>query len=159
MNKALFLDRDGVLNRERGEYTYLAKDFELLPDVSSALKLVQEKGFLLIVVSNQGGIAKGLYTHSQVEGLHSLMASKLSESGIYLDEFYYCPHHDAIGKCICRKPNSLMLEKAIARFDIDVNESVFIGDSNRDVEAAEKVGVKGILVDSNSSFLKIVTSL
>jgi len=159
MKKALFLDRDGVLNRERGEYTYSIEDFEMLPDVAKALKLASEKGYLLIVISNQGGIAKGIFNQERVELLHRMVAEKLATSGVHFDEIYYCQHHNEVGLCLCRKPNSLMLEKAIARFNIDVANSVMIGDSQRDMDAAAKVGVKGFLIESNSGILKIVESL
>jgi len=159
MKKALFLDRDGVLNRERGDYTYLVEDFEVLPDVSAAIKLARQKGYLIIVISNQGGIAKGLFDENRVDMLHQMMSDKLQKNGVSFDEIYYCQHHNEVGKCICRKPNSLMLEKAIARFDIDVEKSVMIGDSQRDVDAASKVGVQGFLIESNSGILKIVQGL
>ncbi len=159
MNKALFLDRDGVINRERGEYTYRSEDFDILPDVIEALKLAKEKGYLVIGISNQGGIAKGLFSKEDVEHLHLKLNEILHENGVTFDELYYCPHHDEVGKCICRKPDSLMLEKAIARFHIDAQNSVMIGDSQRDVEAAEKAGVRGLLVDSNAGILDIVKDM
>lgn len=159
MRKALFLDRDGVLNRERVDYTYSIEDFEVLPDVPEALKIARAKGFMLIVISNQGGIAKQIFTEERVEVLHKLLCDKLAEDGIEFDEVYYCQHHSDIGKCICRKPNSLMLEKAIARFGINPADSVMIGDSQRDIDAAKKAGVKGFLIDSNSGILEIVKGL
>ncbi len=82
MKKALFLDRDGVLNRERGDYTYLVEDFEVLPDVSAALKLAKKKGYLLIVISKQGGIAKGLFDENRVEKLHGMMCDELAKDSI-----------------------------------------------------------------------------
>lgn len=159
MKKALFLDRDGVLNRERGNYTYTVQDFEVLPDVVESLKLAKTKGYLLIVISNQGGIAKGIFNQQRVEELHAILSAKLAEQDVYFDEIYYCQHHNQIGKCICRKPNSLMLEKAIARFNVDAASSVMIGDSQRDLDAAKKVGVEGVLIESNSGILKIVEGL
>jgi D-glycero-D-manno-heptose 1,7-bisphosphate phosphatase len=159
MNKALFLDRDGVLNRERGDYTFSIEDFEVLPDVAQALKIAKQKGYLLIVISNQGGVARGIFSQERVEILHSILQQKLAETNVFLDEVYYCTHHDLVGKCICRKPDSGMLEKAIARFDIDASRSVMIGDSPRDVAAAEKAGVKGIKIERNTSILEIVAGL
>ena len=159
MRKALFLDRDGVLNRERGDYTYSVEDFEVLPDVPESLKIARKKGFMLIVISNQGGIAKQIFTRERVEVLHKLLCDKLAEDGIEFDEVYYCQHHSDIGRCICRKPDSLMLEKAIARFGVNPAKSVMIGDSQRDIDAAKKAGVKGFLIDSNSGILEIVKSL
>ena len=159
MRKALFLDRDGVLNKERGDYTYSIEDFEVLQDVTDALKVAQDKGYLLIVISNQGGVAKGIFTQERVEVLHGMLTDELARADVKFDEVYYCTHHDHIGKCICRKPDSGMLEKAIARFDIDVSQSVMIGDSARDVAAAEKAGVQGILIESNSGIFEIVSKL
>ena len=159
MRKALFLDRDGVLNRERGDYTYSVEDFEVLPDVPESLKIARKKGFMLIVISNQGGIAKQIFTRERVEVLHKLLCDKLAEDGIEFDEVYYCQHHSDIGRCICRKPDSLMLEKAIARFGVNPAKSVMIGDSQRDIDAAKKAGVKGFLIDSNSGIHEIVKSL
>jgi len=152
--KAVFLDRDGVINVERG-YTHLLSDFVILPDLIEVLQLLQKKGYLLVVVSNQSGIAKGLYRQDEVEILHKFMVDEFSKNGIALSEIYYCVHHPDVVKCICRKPDSLFVEKALARFDIDASKSYFIGDKERDTAAAEKVGVKGILIEANSS-LKLI---
>jgi D-glycero-D-manno-heptose 1,7-bisphosphate phosphatase len=158
MNKAIFLDRDGVINVERG-YTHLLKDFVILPDVMEVLKMLQDRGFLLIVVSNQSGIGKGLYTQENVETIHSFLQNELTKAGVKLSEIYYCLHHPDTGRCICRKPDSLFVEKALARFGIDPARSWFIGDKERDVEAAEKAGVKGILIEANSSLKLLMDQL
>lgn len=150
MNKAIFLDRDGVINFERG-FTHRLEDFQILPDLVEMLKWFREKGFLLIVVSNQSGIAKDLYKQTDVEMLHEHLNTELKKEGITFDEIYYCIHHPDVSNCICRKPDSLFVEKALARFNIDPAASYFIGDKERDVEAAEKAGVKGILIEANSS--------
>ena len=155
MNKAVFLDRDGVINRELGRYCETVEDFEILEDVGSAIKVLKDAGFLVIVVSNQGGIAKGLYTEADVNAMHTKLCSHLSKFGTTVDDFYFCPHHDAISKCLCRKPNSLMIEKAIAVYDINPAQSYMIGDGKRDIESAERVGVKGILIEKNSGILEI----
>ncbi len=159
MNKAVFLDRDGVINRERGQHTWKIEDFEILPDLIEALKTFSKKGFLLIIITNQSGISKGLYGHEEVRSLHDYLNEELSKHGLELNEIYYCPHHENSGRCLCRKPNSLMLEKAIARFDIDTSQSIFIGDKERDIKAGEKVGVKGILIEANTSLLPIADRL
>ncbi len=155
MNKAVFLDRDGVINREIGEYVFSEDKFMLNDDLIPSLKLLQENGFLLIIISNQGGIAKGLYTKEDVEILHRGFLTETGKENILISEIYYCPHHSGVEKCLCRKPDSLLFEKAIARFDIAVNRSYMIGDSNRDVEAAAKVGIKGIQIQPNASILPI----
>ena len=154
MNKAIFLDRDGVINVERG-YTHRLEDFVILPDLIETLQLFLKKGYLLIVISNQSGIAKELYKQEEVEVLHKYLVEELSKNNITLSEIYYCVHHPDVSKCICRKPDSLFVEKALARFDIDASKSYFIGDKERDVEAAAKAGVKGVLIESNSP-LKLI---
>jgi D-glycero-D-manno-heptose 1,7-bisphosphate phosphatase len=155
MNKAVFLDRDGVINVERG-YTHRIEDFVILPDLVEHLQLFLEKGYLIIVVSNQSGVAKKLYTQEDVEVIHSFLTNELTKSNIQLSEIYYCIHHPDVSKCICRKPDSLFVEKALARFNIDPAASYFIGDKDRDIEAAEKAGVKGILIEANSP-LKLIS--
>lgn len=159
MHKAVFLDRDGVLNRELDDYAYKVKDFHILPDVASALKKLKGKGYLLIVITNQGGISKGIYTKNDVETVHKYLWDSLHKEGVQLDEIYYCPHHNLGGSCICRKPDSLMVEKAIARFQIDKAKSYFIGDKERDILAAKKAGVKGILMEQNSSLLAAIKEI
>jgi D-glycero-D-manno-heptose 1,7-bisphosphate phosphatase len=158
MMKAVFLDRDGVINVERG-YTHQLSDFVILPDLIEVLQLLQQKGYLLVVVSNQSGIAKGLYKQEEVEVLHAFMVDEFAKNGILLSEIYYCVHHPDIGKCICRKPDSLFVEKALARFDIDAKQSYFIGDKERDTEAAEKAGVRGILIEANISLKTILDQI
>lgn len=157
MNKAIFLDRDGVLNEEIGNYVCSIEEFTILPGVAEALKAFAERGYRLIVITNQGGLAKKLYTLSELDRMHEYLRSEMERSGVYFDEIYYCPHHpDYNGKCLCRKPGSVMVEKALARFDIDPARSYFIGDRDRDVQAAEAAGVKGILVESNTDLLDLL---
>lgn len=149
MHKAVFLDRDGVINYDHLPYQFKVEDFEILPNLGHALKLLKDRDYKLIVVSNQGGIAKGLYSHEDVEKLHMILAEYLRKFDVVLDEIYYCPHHPNSGNCICRKPDSLLLEKGIARFNIDRTVSYFIGDMERDMEAGRKAGLKVIKVNAN----------
>lgn len=149
MNKALFLDRDGVINFERGEYTYKVEDFRINTGILSFIKEFQRNGYKIIIISNQGGIAKGIYSIDDVEKLHEYMLGILTENGITITEIYYCPHHPSISQCLCRKPGSLMLEKAIARFNINPAVSFFIGDSERDIVAAKKVKLLTLKIDPN----------
>ncbi len=155
MNKAVFLDRDGVINRELGHYCEKVEDFEILEDVGNAIKVLKDAGFLVIAISNQGGIAKGLYTETDVNAMHSKLCDYLSRFNTSIDDFYFCPHHDSFSKCLCRKPSSLMIEKAMAVYDIDPSQSYMIGDGKRDIEAAERAGVKGFLIGPNSGILEI----
>jgi D-glycero-D-manno-heptose 1,7-bisphosphate phosphatase len=140
--KAIFLDRDGVLIKERGDYTWLLEDMIINEGVAEVLLTYQSAGYLLIVISNQGGIGKSLYTKQEADFLHFHLSRYLSVKGIQFAEVYYCPHHPETGKCLCRKPLSLMIEKAIARFEIDPAQSFFIGDTDRDIEAGHSAGVK-----------------
>lgn len=149
MNKAVFLDRDGVINREIGNYVTSLADFEINPDVAEVLKEFKQKGYLLIVITNQGGIAKGMYTHETLSDIHEKMSKALALEGIQLDDIYYCPHHPDFTKCLCRKPASLLLEKAIAKHKILPELSYFIGDNERDIIAGDAVKVNTIKTVSN----------
>lgn len=159
LRKAVFLDRDGVINRERGDYTWLLDDFEINPGVLEALAELTRAGYLLIIVSNQGGIGKGLYSRADSDYLHLHLERYLSFSGVHLEEVYYCTHHPATGKCLCRKPSGLLLEKAIARFRLDPSASFFIGDRDRDVEAAVAAGVTPVKILPNESLVPVVTRM
>ena len=160
MRKAVFFDRDGVINSDEGHYyIFKPEDFKLNPDIIDSMVLLHQAGFLLFVISNQAGIAKGLYKKTDSDNLHTILQNNLQKHNVSIAEIYYCPHHPEYGKCICRKPNSLMLEKAIARFEIDVNQSFLIGDSDRDIEAACKVGIRGIKVEKNYSVKELCKSI
>lgn len=156
MRKVIFLDRDGVINFEPGHYTYKVDEFKIVDGLFSALKILQDKGFEFIVITNQGGISKGIYNHSDVISVHDYMQGEFYKQKINLLDIYYCPHHAIVEKCICRKPDSLMLEKAIARYDIDKSKSYFFGDSRRDVLAAEKANIKGLLITKNENLNKYI---
>src|SRR5947207_2731634 len=103
--KAIFLDRDGVINRERGDFVWLLEDFILNEGLFEALKIFKQKKYLLIVITNQSGIQKGLYTHEHLNYLHLHLQRVLRNNGIVLDEIYYCPHHPSVSKCLCLKPD------------------------------------------------------
>ena len=141
MNKCIFLDRDGVINKDYVDYTYTIEKFEILPKVVEALKLFKNEGYLLVVITNQSGIAKGIYSHQDVHAVHGYFQE---QSGNLIDAFYYCPYHGSTSESLTRKPGSLMFEKAIAKFDIDINKSWMIGDRGRDLIPAKKLGIKTI---------------
>jgi len=123
------------------------------------MKQLHDQGFLLILITNQGGIAKGLYTHDDVAEIHAFFREKCKEYGFKITEIYYSPHHDAFGKSLTRKPGSLMIEKALARFNIDPKASVMIGDKERDLEAGRGAGVPGILIRTNDPLIDHIHSL
>lgn len=157
-NKAIFFDRDGVINKEIGDYVTRIEDFEVLPGVLESLLAFQEKGYLLIVVTNQGGIAKGLYTHETLHAIHQKMKDSLP--GVKFTEIYYSPDHpECNGLSLSRKPGSMMIEKAIARFEIDPSISYLIGDNIRDIEAGEKVGLRCFQINSNASWAGLLSQI
>jgi D-glycero-D-manno-heptose 1,7-bisphosphate phosphatase len=156
--KVLFLDRDGIVNVERGAYTYLKQDFSFTKNLIDFLSLFKNEGFEIIVITNQGGIDKGLYNKKDVEALHSWMVKEIKSYGIDVLDIYYCPHHDIVQQCLCRKPKSLLFEKSVARFGIDTSKSIMIGDNKRDIDAAKKLGIKGFLVGSNPDWKDIHTA-
>jgi D-glycero-D-manno-heptose 1,7-bisphosphate phosphatase len=158
-NKALFLDRDGVINHDPGDYTYSLEEFVVLPGVIDALEQAASKGYLLIVITNQGGIAKGLYTEAAVRQMHRHLDSMCRARNFGITAFYFSPHHPDFGNSLTRKPASLMIERAIARYHIDPIRSLMVGDKMRDLEAAEKAGVSGILIPTNGSLLEIMNRL
>lgn len=149
MNKAIFLDRDGVINKEIGRYVYNINDFVFNEGIFEKLKEFHNQGYLFIVISNQGGVAKGIYSKYDVETLNQHIFREFKKHDIEIAEIYYCPHHPDYTNCICRKPNSLLIEKAIARFNIDKSKSYFIGDMNRDIEAAFNAEIKGVKIEPN----------
>lgn len=153
MRKAVFLDRDGVINDGTLYYTWKIEDFKLNPTVIESLALLKQHGWLLIVVTNQGGIAKGQYTEADVNAVHEYMQSLLRPHNATVDAVYFCPHHSDIAPCSCRKPGTLMLEQAIERFGIDVSQSFLIGDSGRDIEAAQAMNIHGIKTNKNEPIL------
>ena len=153
--KAIFLDRDGVIIRERGDFTWLLEDVFINPGVEEALQIFINAGYMLIVISNQSGIAKEIYTKQEADYIHLHLERVFSIKGVHITEFYYCPHHPTISNCICRKPDSLLLEKAIARFNVDAAKSYFIGDADRDIEAGNKAGVQSIKIEVNSSLVPV----
>ncbi|QEM68110.1 D-glycero-beta-D-manno-heptose 1,7-bisphosphate 7-phosphatase [Geobacter sp. FeAm09] len=150
--RAVFVDRDGTINVEK-DYLYRIEDFEFIPGAPEAIRLLNEAGFLVVVVTNQSGVARGYYTEEDVESLHRHIDAELAKTGARVDAWRYCPHHPA-GRgsyslpCRCRKPLPGMLLDAARRHTIDLAASVMIGDKLADVEAGIAAGCRTILVRS-----------
>lgn len=146
--RAAFLDRDGVLNVDRG-YVYKASEFEWMGGAREAIALLNRTGYRTIVVTNQSGIGRGFYTEEHVYALHGWMAEQLQPIGARIDAFYFCPHHPEATvrayrmTCACRKPQSGMLTRAIEEHGLDPSASFLIGDKESDCDAAAKAGVRG----------------
>jgi D,D-heptose 1,7-bisphosphate phosphatase len=152
-NRALFLDRDGTLNEDPG-YLGDPEKIVLFPKVGEVLsRLKNEFNFLLIVISNQSGIARGLITAKQVDEVNSKINLLLKEFNISIDKFYYCPFHpdfNTMEECACRKPSPRMVELAAEEFDVDLSKSFIIGDSADDIKCGKAAGVKSILILSGN---------
>ena len=155
LRPAVFLDRDGVINHDPGDYTTCIQEFTILPGVIDTLKKWTELGYSIIIITNQGGLAKERYTLADFEEIDAYMGQEFKKAGIDYVETYFCPHHDAISHCLCRKPHGGMIEKAIHRHNVDPSKSVMIGDKWRDIEAGEAAGVRGIKVDVNQNLATI----
>lgn len=151
MEKVVFLDRDGTINIEK-EYLYKKEDFQFIDGTIEAIRLLNEYGFKVVVVSNQAGIGRGLYNESDVEKLQIYINNKLEEYNAYIDDFYYCPHHPLAGigeyklECDCRKPKTGMFLEAEKKYKVDKSGSWMIGDKMLDIMAGKSYGVKTILV-------------
>lgn len=147
MNKAAFFDRDGTINVDKG-HVYKIEDFEFIKGMPEFIKKKNDEGYIVIVVTNQAGIAKGMYKEEDMQILHKYINEELALIGAHIDAFYFCPHHpDYTGLCDCRKPKTAMLERAIVDWNIDINESVLYGDKLSDIDCAERCGIKAILVN------------
>lgn len=158
-NKAIFLDRDGVINHDPGDYTTSIEEFTVLPTVIEALQKLQAEGYKLILITNQGGIAKGLYTHEHVRVIHRYFLDLCVSNGIEITDIFYSPHHPDFGESLSRKPGGLMIEKACAKHSIDPKQSWMVGDKQRDVDAGESAGVSGLLIPVNGDLLNFTTQL
>jgi len=151
MNKAVFLDRDGTVTEEVGYLSDLTM-LRLLPGAGTAIKKMNQAGFKVILVTNQSGVARGLFPETLVQEAHARLAEMLAQEGARLDGIFYCPHHPNAGTshytmvCDCRKPETGLIDRAAREFDIDLNESVMVGDKWIDVELGQKAGMKSILV-------------
>ena len=155
----MLLDRDGVINHDPGDYTCSLEEFILLPHVTDAIRLANEKGYKIAIITNQAGIAKGLYTHETVREIHEFLRAECQKSGGQIDLIFYSPHHPDHGNSLCRKPERLWVERALALLDGDIQQSVMSGDRDRDIEAANAAGVRGILMEKNGNLFSYVESL
>jgi len=142
-NRAIFLDRDGVLNEDNPQYTYHVDNFKILPGVFEALSQLKSDGYRLIVVTNQSGISKGIYTVEQMKACHDYLQQKCDHA---IDKFYFSPYHRSVTNSLLTKPSSLMFEMAIAKFKIETSKSWMVGDRGRDLVPARQLGIKTIQV-------------
>jgi D-glycero-D-manno-heptose 1,7-bisphosphate phosphatase len=170
-NRAIFLDRDGVINKvvyhqDIGllDSPFTLEQFKLLPGAAKAVRLINRMGFKAVLVSNQPGVAKGHFDLDVLEKMEKKMKKALAKGDALLDEIYYCPHHPKEGKgkykrvCNCRKPKPGLLLKAAKDMDIDLKRSYMVGDSISDIQAGEKTGCTTILIGNHKCDLcKLLT--
>ena len=152
-NKTVFLDRDGTINVEKN-YLFKTEDFEFIKGSDRAIKLLNDHGYKVVVITNQAGVARGFYSEKEVNKLHKYINQKLEQIGAHIDGFYFCPHHPVAGIgfykriCNCRKPNTGLFEKAAQDFNVDTGHSYMIGDNIADIQAGNNFGVRTILVST-----------
>lgn len=148
---AVFIDRDGTINEQLGYINHLSR-FVILPGVSEAVRLLNKNNWWAIIVSNQGGVARGYYPIELVEEIHAFLKSSLKEQGATIDGIFFCPHHPAgilpeySSECDCRKPETGLIDRAREVFDIDMSSSYVVGDRHVDIELASRLNLKGVLV-------------
>lgn len=149
MKKALFLDRDGVINVDK-HYVYRIEDFEFVNGIFEICRKYRDEGYLIIVVTNQAGIARKIYSDAEFRLLTDYMIERFISEGIFISQVYYCPHHpDFTGPCSCRKPNPGLFFKAAEEFGIDLGSSVIIGDKESDEQAGRNAGIGTCLYIQN----------
>ncbi len=141
MNRAVFIDRDGTIARDV-PYCSRPEDFELLPGAAEGIRILNEQGFKVVVVTNQSGIARGYFTEEMLTQIHQKMLRELARRGAHIDAIYYCPHHPDDG-CDCRKPKPKLVLQAARDLNIDLAQSYVIGDSEMDIELARQAGCAG----------------
>ena len=159
-NKAIFLDRDGVINKNRDDYVKSTKELEIFANIGKEILKLKMKGFLIIVITNQSVINRKIITIKELEEIHLTIQKFLIKSKTSIDKFYFCPHRPD-ENCDCRKPKPGLILQAINEFSIDVSKSWMVGDSKTDIQAGEKAGCKTIFLKKNDSFtniLKIIES-
>jgi len=158
MIKAVFLDRDGIINKTRDDYVKTIQEFEILPNVAEAIRLLNNKNILVIIISNQSAVNRGLLSIETLNKIHKFLQLELSKTGSKINAIYYCPHKpDEF--CNCRKPKPGLIFKAAQELKINLDNSILIGDSQSDIEAAYNAGIKSILMKSDSNLLKVIESI
>lgn len=150
--RAIFLDRDGVINRKLPPNRYVGNvgDFHFLPGAIDALAILSELGFALIVVTNQRGIARRLMTEEDLHRVHDMMRTEIAKRSVILDGIYWCPHEE-FENCACRKPEPGMIFRGARDLGIDLTSSYMVGDSPADIEAGRRAGTRTVLIGDDES--------
>ena len=157
-SKAIFLDRDGVINHERKDYVKNINEFIIFEGVSEAIKILKEYNFLVIIITNQSAINRKLLSVKRLNEIHSYLQNHLKKNHTFVDAIYYCPHTPK-ENCSCRKPKPGMILKAVNDFNINLKNSHLIGNSQHDVQAAKLARCNGILLNKNQNLLEVTKKL
>jgi D,D-heptose 1,7-bisphosphate phosphatase len=158
MPKAVFLDRDGVINQERKDYVKNLNEFIIFEGVSEAIKILKKHNFLVIIITNQSAINRKMLSIEMLNKIHQYLKNFLNENNTFVDGIYHCPHMPE-DNCLCRKPKPGLLLQAMNDFDIDLKQSWMIGNSISDVNTAKAAGCNWILLKNDQTLLQVVREL
>jgi len=150
LSKAIFLDRDGIINKERKDYVKSTNELEIFPYIKDIVKKFKDNGFLVVVITNQSAINRGLLSVEELNQIHSKIQSFLNSNNTKIDAFYYCPHRPD-EHCECRKPKPNLILQASSELGIDLNQSWLLGDNDSDIQSATNAGCYSFKVDSYDS--------
>jgi histidinol-phosphate phosphatase family protein len=155
---AIFIDRDGVINYNRNDYVKSWDEFKFIPGAKKAIKRINETDRLLILITNQSPIGRGIFTKETLDNIHFKMLNELGEAGAHIDAIYFCPHKPDDG-CDCRKPKPGLILRAASDYNIDLRKSWMIGDSDSDLKAGKDAGCKTLKVTTKKPLIKIVEQI
>ena len=151
----LFLDRDGVINKKRTDYVKTINELKFIPNIFNALKKFNDIGFIIIVITNQSVVNRKIISEIQLKEIHNHMLKTMEKNSCKIAKIYYCPHHPE-EKCDCRKPNSGMIKQAMNDFEIKTQNAILIGDSETDIEAATKMKIKSIKIQTDGQLIDLI---
>jgi len=155
LKRAVFFDRDGVINKEKKDYVKTVTELEIFSNIVEPIKCFRNAGFLIIVITNQSAINRGLTTDEKINQIHTTIQNFLRKNGTVIDRFYYCPHRPD-ENCICRKPKPGLFFMAAAQMNIDLKSSWMIGDKDSDLQAATIAGCRSIKIDNEINLTKTI---
>jgi len=157
--RVVFLDRDGVINKNAKDFYVLEwKDFEFMPGIIEAIKLLNERKIPVYIVSNQSAVGRGLMTMDELKHINDQMLKEITKKGAHIDDIFICPHSPE-DNCDCRKPKTGLFKQAEDKYDIDFKDSWFIGDSETDIEAGKKMGCRTHLLKKGEDIIKVIRKI
>lgn len=157
-NRILFLDRDGVINKKRADYVKNIDEIEFLPNIFNAIRKINELGFIIIIITNQSVVNRQIISEKKLNEIHDYMLTIMEENSCKIAKIYYCPHHPN-ENCECRKPKTGMIEQAVKDFKIDLSNAILIGDSDSDIQAADKMKIKSIKIKTNENLNELIRDI